>query len=118
MTAIAIIGAGCSGLAAAHVLLDAGWKVTLFEKSDRVGGRATTHTRSGFIYDDGAQYIKPGQPDSVSLVTTRFRVPDLIDIEKPGISTGGFITASFKLGAKVLATRSGRVRTASVSRTK
>ena len=83
MTSIAIIGAGSSGLAAAHTLLDAGYTVTLFEKSRDVGGRATTRKRDGFIYDSGAQYIKPGSPVSISLITERFRTPDLIDINKP-----------------------------------
>jgi renalase len=83
MPSIAIIGAGCSGLAAAHVLQEAGYTVTLFEKSDDVGGRATTGKRGGFIYDYGAQYIKGSSPVSDKLITERFRVDDLIDIRKP-----------------------------------
>lgn len=83
MTTIAILGAGCSGLAAAHILQDAGWQVTLFEKSRGVGGRAATRRREGFIYDHGAQYIKPGAPASISWITERFCTPDLIDIAKP-----------------------------------
>ena len=83
MPSIAIIGAGCSGLAAAHTLQDAGYTVTLFEKNDDVGGRATTGKRDGFIYDYGAQYIKGGSPASEHLVTERFRSEDLIDIGKP-----------------------------------
>lgn len=83
MPTIAIIGAGCSGLAAAHTLRDAGWSVVLFEQSADVGGRATTQTGAGFIYDPGAQYIKRGNPSSVALITERFRAPDLIDIQKP-----------------------------------
>lgn len=80
---IAIIGAGISGLAAAHTLQDVGHRVTLFEQSDGVGGRATTRRRDGFIYDHGAQYIKRGNPESVAFITERFRSPDLIDISKP-----------------------------------
>ncbi len=72
-----------SGLAAAHALLDAGYTVTLFEKSSGVGGRAATRKRAGFIYDHGAQYIRQGNPESVSLITERFRAPDLVDISKP-----------------------------------
>ncbi len=83
MPSIAIIGAGCSGLAAAHTLRDAGYTVVLFEKSAGVGGRAATRKRDGFIYDHGAQYIKQGSPASVALVTERFRAPDLLDIAKP-----------------------------------
>ncbi|MBO0792347.1 MAG: FAD-dependent oxidoreductase [Ktedonobacteraceae bacterium] len=80
---IAIIGAGSSGLAAAHTLRDAGYPVTIFELSSSVGGRATTRQLNGFTYDHGAQYIKQGSPASVSLITNRFRLPDLLDIAKP-----------------------------------
>ncbi len=60
LKSIAVIGAGCSGLAAAHILRDAGHTVTVFERSDTVGGRAATRRRQGFIYDHGAQYVKGG----------------------------------------------------------
>src|SRR6266487_3091621 len=83
MPSIAIIGAGCSGLAAAHELLDAGYTVTIFEQNQEVGGRVTTREQQGFTYDYGAQYIKQGSPISVSLITERFQLADLIDIAKP-----------------------------------
>ena len=83
MASVAIIGAGISGLAAAHILIDAGHTVTLFEKDTGVGGRAATRKRDGFTYDHGAQYIKGGGPISTTWITQRFRVPDLIDISKP-----------------------------------
>src|SRR5438128_247809 len=83
MLSVAIIGAGCSGLAAAHELRDAGYSVTLFEKSRDVGGRAATRKQQGFVYDHGAQYIKGGSHVSDSLVTARFRAADLVDITKP-----------------------------------
>lgn len=83
MPSVAIIGAGCSGLAAAHELQDAGYGVTIFEQSQDVGGRAATRSQQGFTCDYGAQYIKSGGSVSVSLVTERFRMPDLIDIAKP-----------------------------------
>jgi predicted NAD/FAD-dependent oxidoreductase len=83
MPSIAIIGAGCSGLAAAHELRDAGYTVTVFEQHQEVGGRAATREQQGFIYDYGAQYIKRGSPVSASLITKRFQLADLIDITKP-----------------------------------
>jgi len=83
MPSIAIIGAGCSGLAAAHELLDAGYAVTIFEQNQEVGGRVTTREQQGFTYDYGAQYIKRGSPISISLITERFQLADLIDIAKP-----------------------------------
>ncbi len=83
MSSVAIIGAGCSGLAATHELRDAGYSVTVFEKSRDVGGRAATRKQQGFVYDHGAQYIKGGSQLSDSLVTARFRAADLVDITKP-----------------------------------
>ncbi len=83
MPSIAIIGAGCSGLAAAHTLRDAGWRVTLYEQSPEVGGRAISRTTAGFTFDPGAQYIKRGAPASVALITARFSTPNLLDIAKP-----------------------------------
>ena len=83
MKAIAIIGAGCSGLAAAHILRDAGNTVTVFERSKEVGGRAATRQRQGFTYDHGAQYIKGGSAVSSALITERFRAADLVAIAKP-----------------------------------
>ncbi len=83
MKSIAIIGAGCSGLAAAHILRDAGNVVTVFERSDGVGGRAATRRQQGFTYDHGAQYIKGGSAVSSALITGRFRAADLVAIAKP-----------------------------------
>src|SRR5436305_378222 len=83
MPSIAIIGAGCSGLAAAHELHDVGYAVTIFEQNQEVGGRAATREQQGFIYDYGAQYIKRGSPISANLITERFNFADLIDIAKP-----------------------------------
>jgi len=83
MPSVAIIGAGCSGLAAAHELRDAGYVVTIFEQSQEVGGRAASRDLQGFIYDYGAQYIKSGSSVSIDLITRRFRLTDLLDISKP-----------------------------------
>ncbi len=71
-----------SGLAAAHTLQDASNTVTIFEQTCDVGGRTTTQQCEGYIYDSGAQYIKPGAV-SMPFVTERFALPDLIDIPKP-----------------------------------
>src|SRR2546421_1608721 len=83
LKSIAIIGAGCSGLAAALILRDAGNTVTVFERSNEVGGRAATRRRQGFTYDHGAQYIKGGSAGSSAWITGRFRAADLVDIAKP-----------------------------------
>ncbi len=55
---VVILGAGIAGLVAAYELLRAGWKVTLLEARDRIGGRVWT-LRGG----DGV--VQNGRPDQV-----------------------------------------------------
>ena len=56
MTKIAIIGAGLSGLSAAHLLNDDA-EITLFEKARGVGGRMSTRRTNSCLFDHGAQYF-------------------------------------------------------------
>ena len=48
---VVVVGAGIAGLAAAFRLKQAGFKVTVLEASDRVGGRMCTLSRDGFRID-------------------------------------------------------------------
>ncbi|MEM1140860.1 MAG: FAD-dependent oxidoreductase, partial [Pseudomonadota bacterium] len=54
---VAIIGAGMSGLSAAHALAAAGLEVTVYEARDRIGGRVWTDTRLDVPLDLGASWI-------------------------------------------------------------
>lgn len=53
---LAIIGAGIAGLNLARLLTDVA-DVTVFEKSDKLGGRVATHHAEGFDFDHGAQFF-------------------------------------------------------------
>jgi len=53
---IAIIGAGLSGLTAAHYLKDS-HDITIFEKARGVGGRMSTRYADPYQFDHGAQYF-------------------------------------------------------------
>jgi len=57
---VVIIGGGVAGLASAALLAKDGYKVTLYEKNERVGGRANLHTAKGFSFDLGPSwYLMP-----------------------------------------------------------
>ncbi len=56
MTKIAVIGAGLSGLSAAHLLKDHA-EIILFEKARGVGGRMSTRRAGPYFFDHGAQYF-------------------------------------------------------------
>jgi len=48
---VAVIGGGMSGLRAAQVLLQKGYKVVVYEARDRLGGRIFTSNRLGKAVD-------------------------------------------------------------------
>ncbi|WP_306120412.1 MULTISPECIES: phytoene desaturase family protein [unclassified Roseitalea] len=52
-----VIGAGFGGLAAAVRLCARGYRVTVIDKLDRIGGRAYVHRQDGFTFDAGPTII-------------------------------------------------------------
>lgn len=54
---IAIVGGGLGGISAAVYLKLAGFDVCLFEKNERVGGRANRLERDGFLFDTGPSLL-------------------------------------------------------------
>jgi hypothetical protein len=57
---IGVIGAGASGLTIAHYLAEAGYEdVTLFERRQRVGGKCSSITIDGQVYEMGAVFGAP-----------------------------------------------------------
>jgi protoporphyrinogen/coproporphyrinogen III oxidase len=57
---VVVVGAGVSGLTAAHELRRAGLQVRVFEARDAVGGRMSCLRHDGYTVDEGAEQI-PGQ---------------------------------------------------------
>lgn len=59
---VLVVGAGISGLTTAKELMEKGYKVTVLEASDRVGGRISTKEVSiagkTFEFDMGAGWIR------------------------------------------------------------
>jgi phytoene desaturase len=59
-TTVAVVGGGFGGLSSACYLADAGADVTLLEKNDQLGGRASRFERDGFKFDMGPSwYLMP-----------------------------------------------------------
>jgi len=54
---VAVVGGGAAGLAAAFRLQQAGYRVRLFERGDRLGGRMRTLHRDGFLIEEGATQL-------------------------------------------------------------
>lgn len=53
----AVIGAGMAGVTCARTLVQAGHKVTVFEKSASIGGRMATRNSAYGTFDHGTQYF-------------------------------------------------------------
>ncbi|MFJ6786854.1 protoporphyrinogen oxidase [Streptomyces angustmyceticus] len=64
---VVVIGAGISGLAAAHRLLDGGARVTVLEAADRLGGKLRTGEIAGVPVDLGAESMLARRPEAVDL---------------------------------------------------
>ena len=56
---VAVVGAGLAGLVCARRLQQAGYTVTLLEKSRGLGGRVATRRIVGMPLDHGARYVQP-----------------------------------------------------------
>ena len=69
MKKIAILGAGVTGLTAAYELSKKGYEVTIFEKSNELGGLATSFTdEAGCVYDYGPHQFFTDNPRLVKLL--------------------------------------------------
>lgn len=58
-----IIGAGLSGLTAAHELIKNNWEVTVLDKGRGVGGRMATRRAGEARFDHGTQFFSTKTPD-------------------------------------------------------
>ena len=59
---IAVVGAGIAGITCARTLVQAGHRVTVFEKSEGAGGRMSTRETEFGSFDHGTQYFTVRDP--------------------------------------------------------
>src|SRR5580704_3156696 len=57
---VAIVGGGLGGLATAALLARRGLDVVVLERASTLGGRAATHVRDGFAFNEGAHALYLG----------------------------------------------------------
>lgn len=69
---VVVIGAGAAGLAAAHILVDAGRSLALLEARDRIGGRIYTVRRggAGLPIELGAEFVHGRPPVTFTLAAS------------------------------------------------
>jgi len=67
---IAIVGGGLAAITCARTLVQAGHRVTIFEKSRGVGGRMSTRSSPFGTFDHGAQYFTVRDPRFVQALQT------------------------------------------------
>src|SRR5437867_12356942 len=60
MPTVAVVGGGLAGLSAAVALADNGFRVFLFEKRPRLGGRATSYILPDGRHIDNCQHVTLG----------------------------------------------------------
>eukprot|EP01118_Nematostelium_gracile_P002069 TRINITY_DN12184_c0_g1_i1.p1 TRINITY_DN12184_c0_g1~~TRINITY_DN12184_c0_g1_i1.p1 ORF type:complete len:148 (-),score=46.96 TRINITY_DN12184_c0_g1_i1:22-465(-) len=99
---IAVIGAGASGLSAARTLLNAGYRVKIFEGRDRVGGRLYTDPNTGM--DLGASWIHYEFGNPITNIANENAIPL---IESPKIlimydQQGGLIPEDIVMKMRIL----------------
>lgn len=88
---VVVIGAGATGLTAAHDLVTAGLSVVVLEARDRVGGRLWTNEIDGQMFEIGGQWVSPDQTalietlDDLGLETyERFRDGESVYVGRDG----------------------------------
>lgn len=60
---VVIVGGGVAGMVSAHLLTEAGAKVIVIEKFDRVGGLARSYQYDGFVFDCGPHRFHTENPN-------------------------------------------------------
>ena len=83
---IGIVGAGAAGIHMAYLLKGKGFKhITIFEKSDRIGGKSKTINYRGVPQEMGTSYLTSDYEENVIELVRKFTSDSLLDLPSPSI---------------------------------
>jgi oxygen-dependent protoporphyrinogen oxidase len=63
-----VLGSGLAGLSAEYRLREWGWQVTVFESLGRVGGRVSSESLDGFVFNVGPVIVTDKYAEYMKLV--------------------------------------------------
>ena len=78
-----IVGAGWAGLSAAVHAVQRGWRVTLWEATRQLGGRARTLEHRGWRLDNGQHILIGAYTDTLALMRTLGVIPNAVLRRQP-----------------------------------
>lgn len=78
-----IVGAGWAGLSAAVHAVQRGWRVTLWEATRQLGGRARTLEHRGWRLDNGQHILIGAYTDTLTLMRTLGVIPNAVLRRQP-----------------------------------
>ena len=84
MNHLVVIGSGAGGLAAAVLLGQRGWKVTVLEQHYRPGGCLHRFFRGGVPFDTGFHYVGSAAPHQSFGRVLRHRSKDSFEVSRSG----------------------------------
>jgi glycine/D-amino acid oxidase-like deaminating enzyme len=107
MESYIVVGGGLAGLTAANALADGGHRVTLWEQSERLGGRAMSEQDRGYLLNLGPHALYRGGPAFRTLrewgIPFQGKVPDVS--RQAWLSSGGRMFPFFTSATGLLRSR-------------
>jgi monoamine oxidase len=99
--AVVVVGAGISGLAAAQLLKQKGFRVIVLESQDRIGGRLRTNRSLGLAFDEGASWIHgiDGNPITTLAQQAGMGTFETVDESRKSYDVGGVLRSSVEYDA-------------------